>query len=114
MIQRMIRIHRAPLGVVVATVIIGVGIYAFAQEPITFKLTGVRAGAAAEFQAELQRARVKVSEWWGATFDGTIVVEIDTQRALSMALVPAWRGERGQMTFGFKRVQAAKRRRCTR
>lgn len=105
MIQGMLRIHRAALGVVVATLLIGMGIYAFAQEPITFKVTGVRPRAAAEFQTELQRARVKVSEWWGATFDGPIVVEIDTQRALSMALVPAWRGERGQMIFGAKRVQ---------
>lgn len=79
---------------------------AAAQEPITFKLTGVRPITANEFQNEMQKARVKVSEWWGATFDGPISVETDMQRVLSMALIPAWRGQRGQMIFGTKRVQA--------
>lgn len=89
-----------------AMLFIGTSVCAFAEEPITFKLTGVRRGVAAEFQTELQRARVKVSEWWGATFDGPISVETDTQRVVSMALIPAWRGQRGQMIFGAKRVQA--------
>lgn len=86
--------------------LVGARLCVFAEEPITFKLTGVGAGAASEFQAQVERAQIKVSEWWGATFHGPIVVEIDTKRALSMALVPAWRGERGRMIFGAKRVQA--------
>jgi hypothetical protein len=60
----------------------------------------------AAFQSEMQRARVRVREWWGATFEGSISIETNTDRVLSMALIPAWRGERGQMVFGAKRVNA--------
>ena len=58
------------------------------------------------FQSEMQRARAKVREWWGATFEGSISIQTNTERVLSMALIPAWRGERGQMIFGAKRVDA--------
>src|SRR5215510_1391349 len=77
------------------------------EEPeMTFQLSGVHSTAAAAFQSEMQRARVKVREWWGATFEGSISIQTDTKRVLSMALIPAWRGERGQMIFGAKRVNA--------
>src|SRR5687767_1764421 len=75
------------------------------QPEMTFKLAGVRSTAAA-FQSEMQRARVKVREWWGATFESSISIQTNTDRVLSMALIPAWRGERGQMIFGAKRVDA--------
>lgn len=73
---------------------------------MTFRFAGVHATAAAGFQSEMQRARDKVREWWGATFEGSIAIETSTTRMLSMALIPAWRGERGLMIFGAKRVQA--------
>jgi hypothetical protein len=76
------------------------------QPEMTFKLAGVRSTAAAAFQSEMQRARVKVREWWGATFESSISIQTNTDRVLSMALIPAWRGERGQMIFGAKRVDA--------
>jgi hypothetical protein len=79
---------------------------ASAEPEMTFKLSGVRPPAAAAFQNEMQRARVKVREWWGATFEESIAVQTNTDRVLSMALIPAWRGERGQMIFGAKRVNA--------
>ena len=44
---------------------------------------------------------------WGATFEGSISIQTDTKRVLSMALIPAWRGERGQMIFGARRVNAS-------
>jgi hypothetical protein len=78
-----------------------------AGEPeMTFKLSGVGSSAAVAFQSEMQRARVKVREWWGGSFEGSIFIETNTDRVLSMALIPAWRGERGQMIFGAKRVNA--------
>lgn len=102
----MFRTHGVATTVIAAALFAGMALNASAEEPITFKLTGVRPTAANEFQNEMRRARVRVSEWWGATFDGPISIEIDTQRVLSMALIPAWRGERGRMIFGAKRVQA--------
>jgi len=79
---------------------------ASAQPEMTFKLSGINSTAAAAFQSEMQRARAKVREWWGATFEGSISIQTNTERMLSMALIPAWRGERGQMIFGAKRVNA--------
>ena len=90
------------VGVLLTTAIVNA-----AEEPeMTFQLSGVHSTAAAAFQSEMQRARVKVREWWGATFEGSISIQTDTKRVLSMALIPAWRGERGQMIFGAKRVNA--------
>jgi hypothetical protein len=89
-------------GALLATAVVN----ASAEPEMTFKLSGVRSTAAVAFQSEMQRARVKVREWWGATFESSISIETNTDRVLSMALIPAWRGERGQMIFGTKRVNA--------
>src|SRR5262245_17866939 len=72
---------------------------------MTFNFSGVRPTAMAPFQSEMQRARAKVRAWWGP-IEGPISIQTDTERVLSMALIPAWRGERGQMIFGAKRVNA--------
>lgn len=101
----MIRIH-AIASAIVGTFFAIAAVDVRAEPEMTFKLAGVRSAAASAFQNEMQRARVKVSEWWGATFEGPIAIQTNTERMLSMALVPAWRGERGQMIFGAKRVQA--------
>jgi hypothetical protein len=82
-------------------------VWASAEPEMTFNLSGVRSTvAAAAFENEMQRARAKVREWWGATFEGSISVQTNTDQVVSMALIPAWRGERGQMIFGAKRVNA--------
>ena len=95
----------------IAQVILGAllttgAVNASAEPEMTFKLSGVRPAAGTAFQSEMQRARAKVREWWGATFEDPIDIQTNTDRMLSMALVPAWRGERGQMIFGAKRVNA--------
>jgi hypothetical protein len=85
-------------------------VWASAEPEMTFNLSGVRSTvAAAAFEKEMQRARAKVREWWGATFEGFISVQTNTDRVVSMALIPAWRGERGQMIFGAKRVWTQQR-----
>src|SRR5262245_45827735 len=90
-----------------AVALLTTAVVSASEEPeMTFQLSGVHSTAAAAFQSEMHRARVKVREWWGATFEGSISIQTDTKRVLSMALIPAWRGERGQMIFGAKRVNA--------
>ena len=96
------QIADAIAGALLATALVD----AAAEPEMTFKLSGVRSSAGVAFQSEMQRARVKVREWWGATFESSISIETNTDRVLSMALIPAWRGERGQMIFGAKRVNA--------
>jgi len=96
------QIARAIAGALLVTAAID----ASAEPEMTFKLSGINSIAAAAFQSEMQLARAKVREWWGATFEGSISIQTNTDRVLSMALIPAWRGERGQMIFGAKRVNA--------
>jgi hypothetical protein len=96
------QIVRTIAGALLATAVVDAS-----EEPeMTFKLSGIRSTAAVAFQSEMQRARVKVRDWWGAIFEGSISIQTNTERVLSMALIPAWRGERGQMIFGAKRVNA--------
>jgi hypothetical protein len=75
-----------------------------AEPEMTFKFVGVSSSSAASFQTQMQEARVKVRAWWGPTFEDKISIETTPNRVLSMALTPAWRGERGTMSFGSKRV----------
>ena len=68
-------------------------------------------GAEIDFDAALSKSEVedfeklfsdaldKVCNWWGKSFTGTFVIEIDDSRGPSMALVPAWRGDRGRILF---------------
>jgi len=86
--------------------LITAAIGASAEPEMTFKLSAINSSAASAFQSEMRRAWIKVREWWGATFEGSISIQTNTERVLSMALIPAWRGERGQIIFGAKRVNA--------
>ena len=51
------------------------------------------------FDAHFRDAFNKVCGWWGNTYSGRISIEILDTRGPSMALVPAWRGNRGRMIF---------------
>jgi len=85
MIKR--RLYLAVL--LLAVALLTTAVVSASEEPeMTFQLSGVHSTAAAAFQSEMQRARVKVSEWWGATFEGSISIHTDTKRVLSMALIP--------------------------
>jgi hypothetical protein len=77
---------------------------AAAEPDMTFKVAGVSGATATKFQTDMQAARDKVRQWWGSTFEDPITVSTNADRPISMALIPAWRGERGQMIFGTKRV----------
>ena len=96
------QIARAITAPLLLTAVVGAAV----EPEMIFNLSGIRPSAATAFQSEMQRARVKVREWWGSTFEDTISIRTDTGQMLSMALIPAWRGERGQMIFGAKRVNA--------
>ena len=99
-------LHLLALFLIAGALLANAAVNASEEAEMTFQLTGVHSTAAAAFQSEMHRARVKVRDWWGATFEGSISIQTDTKRVLSMALIPAWRGERGQMIFGAKRVNA--------
>jgi len=53
----------------------------------------------AAFETEFRKALDKACTWWGKTFGGPFAIDLDESRGPSMALVPAWRGNRGEMLF---------------
>jgi hypothetical protein len=57
---------------------------------------------------QLVGARAKVERYWGATYQGPLTVRITSERRISMALVPAWRGQRGHMIFPSRGVANAR------
>src|SRR5262249_39677100 len=69
------------------------------QSEIVFTFSQVKPNAAAAFRRDLEEARRRVREWWGASFEERIAVEVTANQVYSIALVPAWRGERGRMIF---------------
>lgn len=73
---------------------------AFAAEPT--------AQPASAFAAQLTSAVAVVCGWWGTTYDGPFDVRVETAPGPSMALVPAWRGERGRMQFSMRAVAAGR------
>jgi len=52
-----------------------------------------------DFSARFHSALVRLCGWWAGDFAGPFTIEIDESRGPSMALVPAWRGERGHILF---------------
>ncbi|NKB48588.1 MAG: hypothetical protein GKS02_04385 [Alphaproteobacteria bacterium] len=56
-------------------------------------------GDKAEFETHFRRSLKRVCRWWGETYDGAFTIDIDESRGPSMALVPAWRGNHGEMLF---------------
>jgi hypothetical protein len=79
---------------------------ACAEPRVDFAFAAVSRGDRDDFEAELRRSILRACEWWGDTFDGAFVVTIEDSRGPSMALVPAWRGERGAMLFRARPVRS--------
>lgn len=93
----------ALLGVVIAP---GIAAADGCSDPaITIKAEATSDEDIRVFEKALRSAITKVCAWWGPTFAGPYRVTIEDSRGPSMALVPAWRGERGQMLFRSRRVR---------
>ena len=60
---------------------------------------------AKQFTRDVREAQKKVEAYWGNTFDGNFWIEVSPRHRISMALIPAWRGERGKMLFPVHRVK---------
>tara|TARA_R110002110_G_scaffold284986_2_gene499166 strand:- start:23281 stop:24009 length:729 start_codon:yes stop_codon:yes gene_type:complete len=54
-----------------------------------------------KFRTEL----AKVCDWWGGNFAGPYRIEIEDSRGTSMALIPAWRGNHGQVIFRMRTIR---------
>jgi hypothetical protein len=81
---------------------------ACAEPEISFESVAVARSDRDAFEHELRRSIARACDWWGATYNGTFVITIEDSRGPSMALVPAWRGERGRMLFRAAPVRAGR------
>lgn len=63
------------------------------------------AAATNMFERDVRQAVSDVCRWWGETFTGEFEVNVENSRGPSMALVPAWKGQRGTMLFRTKTVE---------
>ncbi len=68
-----------------------------ADKSITITYYEVGTADARRIAARMAEERRRVRAWWGAGFDGPIRVEISRENRISMALIPAWRGDHGKM-----------------
>jgi hypothetical protein len=50
-------------------------------------------------EGQLRQATHKVCAWWGPSFTGSFTIDVVEANGPSMALIPAWRGERGRVMF---------------
>ena len=81
------------------------GDVACANEDVTFQFDTVSAQGQYQFTRDLCSAITRVRDWWGPTFKGPIRVRVVDGGGPSMALVPGWRGTRGQMLFRSRTVR---------
>lgn len=76
------------------------------EEQITLSYSpDLSPSTARRFAEQLVQERRRVRAWWGASFEGPILVKVTGERGPSMALVPGWRGERGTMLMPLHRVK---------
>lgn len=75
-------------------------------DPVVAISATIAASDRRAFEASLRDAIAKVCAWWGPTYAGAWRIDIEESRGPSMALVPAWRGERGRMLFRAGTVRA--------
>jgi len=61
--------------------------------------------ARAWLEAQMRQATAKVCAWWGPSFTGAFTIDVVEVDGPSMALIPAWRGERGRVMFPASRVR---------
>lgn len=66
---------------------------------MTFDASSLSGGDIRDLEKMLRAALDSVCNWWGATFKGPFLIEVQDDRGPSMALIPAWRGNRGHMIF---------------
>jgi hypothetical protein len=69
------------------------------EREISYKSSAVSSGDRETFDRELRASIARACAWWGASYDGKFTIAIEDTRGPSMALVPAWRGARGEMLF---------------
>jgi hypothetical protein len=58
-----------------------------------------------DFVEKFRASVAKVCAWWGGDFAGPYRIEIDENHDIAMAMIPSWRGNRGQVIFPMRTVR---------
>ncbi|MGB0627041.1 MAG: hypothetical protein ACPGQ5_10780 [Alphaproteobacteria bacterium] len=58
-----------------------------------------------DFVEKFRASVAKVCTWWGGEFAGPYRIEIDESHSIEMAMIPSWRGDRGQVIFPMRTVR---------
>ena len=76
---------------------------------IKFNSVAVEAQSRTWLEQELQKRRTRFAAWWGATYSGPLTIDTPNPGGPSMALVPAWQGQRGHILFPPRRCASQPR-----
>lgn len=72
---------------------------------ITISAPPLSGGDQRAFVEKFRTQLAKVCTWWDGDFAGPYRIEIEDSRGTSMALIPAWRGNRGQVIFRMRTIR---------
>lgn len=68
-----------------------------ADAPLTIRAPTLSTGDESSLEVRFRKSLAQLCDWWGPTFEGPFRLEVEENRGPSMALLPAWRGNRGRI-----------------
>lgn len=72
---------------------------------ITISAPPLSRGDQRAFVEKFRTQLTRVCDWWDGDFTGPYRIEIEDSRGTSMALIPAWRGNHGQVIFRMRTIR---------
>jgi hypothetical protein len=78
---------------------------ACAEADITISAPPLSGSDRRAFVEKFRSALTRVCTWWDGDFAGPYRIEIEDSRGTSMALIPAWRGNHGQVIFRMRTIR---------
>jgi hypothetical protein len=70
-----------------------------ADAPIKMRAPTLSTGDERSLETRFRKSLAQFCDWWGPSFEGPFTLDVEENRGPSMALLPAWRGNRGRVLF---------------
>lgn len=68
-----------------------------ADAPLTIRAPTLSTGDERVLEVRFRKSLARICEWWEPAFEGPFTLDVEENRGLSLALLPAWRGNRGRI-----------------
>jgi len=68
-----------------------------ADAPLTIRAPTLSISEEHSLEVRFRKSLAQFCDWWGPTFEGPFSLDVEENRGPSMALLPAWRGNRGRV-----------------